>query len=143
MGPGPANVSPRVMAAHTLPLLGHMHPPFFRIMDEIQQGLRYVFQTDSPYTLLVSGTGHAGMEACIANLIEPGEKIVVGNKGIWGARVTDLASRYGGRWRSNKSNEHAGSLLSQSLSASPQIPWALMKGLDGKYQLSSNCCCCM
>ncbi|KAK9843347.1 hypothetical protein WJX74_010741 [Apatococcus lobatus] len=95
MGPGPANVSPRVAAAQTLPLLGHMHPPFFRIMDEIQQGLRYVFQTDSPYTLLVSGTGHAGMEACIANLIEPGEKIVVGNKGIWGARVTDLASRYG------------------------------------------------
>ena len=96
MGPGPANVSPRVLASQTMPMLGHMHPPFFRIMDEIQQGLRYVFQTDSPYTLLVSGTGHAGMEACIANLIEPGEKIVVGNKGIWGARVTDLASRYGG-----------------------------------------------
>lgn len=96
MGPGPANVAPRVLASQTLPLLGHMHPPFFRIMDEIQQGLRYVFQTDSPYTLLVSGTGHAGMEACIANLIEPGEKIVVGNSGIWGARVTDMAARFGG-----------------------------------------------
>ena len=52
-------------------------------MDEIKQGLQYVFQTDSPYTLAVSGTGHSGMEACIANLVEPGETVVVGNKGIW------------------------------------------------------------
>jgi len=52
-------------------------------MDEVQQGLRYLFQTSSPYTLCVSGTGHAGMEACIANLVEPGETVVVGNKGIW------------------------------------------------------------
>ena len=61
MGPGPSNAHPRVLAAQSLPLLGHMHPPFFKIMDEIQQGLRYFFQTKSPYTLLVSGTGHAGV----------------------------------------------------------------------------------
>jgi len=54
-----------------------------KIMDEVQEGLRYIFQTDSPYTLCVSGTGHAGMEAAIANLVEPGETVVVGNKGIW------------------------------------------------------------
>lgn len=66
-------------------------------MDEIQGGLRYFFQTDSPYTLLVSGTGHAGMEAAVANLLEPGEKIMVGVNGIWGERVSDLAARYGGR----------------------------------------------
>lgn len=53
-------------------------------------------QTDSKYTLMVSGTGHAGMEAAIANLIEPGEKIIVGNAGIWGARVADLSARYHG-----------------------------------------------
>ncbi|KAK9807220.1 hypothetical protein WJX73_010527 [Symbiochloris irregularis] len=94
MGPGPANSHPRVLAAQTLPLLGHMHPPFFKIMDEIQQGLRYVFQTNSKHVLMVSGTGHAGMEACIANLLEPGETIVVGNNGIWGSRVCDLAERY-------------------------------------------------
>ncbi len=64
--------------------------------DEIQDGLRYVFQTESKYTLLVSGSGHAGMEACITNLMEPGETIVVGNKGIWGARVCDMAARFGG-----------------------------------------------
>lgn len=97
MGPGPANAYPRVLAAQSLPLLGHMHPPFFKIMDDIQEGLKYLFQTDLGNTLLISGTGHAGMEACIANAIEPGQKIVVGNNGIWGMRVADLAARYGGR----------------------------------------------
>lgn len=63
---------------------------------EIQEGLRYVFQTKSPYVLLVAGSGHAGMEAAISNLLEPGETIVVGNKGIWGQRVNDLSDRYGG-----------------------------------------------
>ena len=55
-----------------------------------------MFQTKSPYVLLVAGSGHAGMEAAIANLLEPGETIVVGNKGIWGQRVNDLSERYGG-----------------------------------------------
>lgn len=96
MGPGPANAYPRVLAAQALPLLGHMHPPFFKIMDEIQEGLKYLFQTDLGNTLLISGTGHAGMEACIANAVAPGEKIVVGNNGIWGTRVADLAARFGG-----------------------------------------------
>lgn len=66
-------------------------------MQEISEGLRYTFQTDSKYTLMVSGTGHAGMEAAIANLLEPGEKIIVGNAGIWGERVADLSARYGGK----------------------------------------------
>ena len=52
-------------------------------MDEVQEGLRYLFQTSSKYTLCASGTGHAGMEMAIANLVEPGETVVVGNKGIW------------------------------------------------------------
>ena len=55
-----------------------------------------MFQTDSQYVLMTSGTGHAGMEACISNLVEPGEKVVVGNNGIWGARVCDLAARFRG-----------------------------------------------
>ena len=54
MGPGPTNSHPRVLTAQALPLLGHLHPPFLAIMDEIQQGLRYLFQTTSPYVLLVS-----------------------------------------------------------------------------------------
>ncbi|KAF6263065.1 pyridoxal phosphate-dependent transferase [Scenedesmus sp. NREL 46B-D3] len=96
MGPGPSNAHPRILAAQSLPLLGHMHPPFLKIMDEISDGLRYLFQTDSKYTLMVSGTGHAGMEAAIANLLEPGEKIIVGVNGIWGERVADLSERYQG-----------------------------------------------
>jgi len=94
MGPGPSNAHPSVLAAQALPLLGHMHPPMFKIMDDIQEGLRYLFQTDSKNTLLVSGSGHAGMETVIANLLEPGDKIIVGNNGIWGSRVCDLAGRY-------------------------------------------------
>lgn len=95
MGPGPGNANPRVLAAQSLPLVGHMHPPFFKIMDDIQDGLRYLFQTQSKYTLLVSGTGHAGMECTLVNLLEPGDKIVVGDSGIWGQRVADMAGRLG------------------------------------------------
>ena len=95
MGPGPANSYERILLAQAQPLLGHLHPPMLKIMDEIQEGLRYVFQTKSKYTLAVSGTGHAGMEAAIANLVEPGETVVVGNKGIWGERVADMADRFG------------------------------------------------
>ena len=95
MGPGPANAYERILLAQAQPLLGHLHPPMLKIMDEIQEGLRYVFQTKSKYTLAVSGTGHAGMEAAIANLVEPGETVVVGNKGIWGERVADMADRFG------------------------------------------------
>ena len=56
-------------------------------------------QTDSKYTLMVSGTGHAGMEACIANLVEPGDKVVVGNAGIWGERVAEMSRRFRGEER--------------------------------------------
>lgn len=57
MGPGPSNAHPRVLVAQGLPLLGHLHPPFLKIMDEIQAGLRYMFQTESKYTCLVTGSG--------------------------------------------------------------------------------------
>ena len=56
-----------------------------------------MFQTDSQHVLMVSGTGHAGMEACISNLVEPGDKVVIGNNGIWGARVCDMAARFRGQ----------------------------------------------
>ena len=73
-------------------------------MDELSEGLRYTFQTKSKYTLMVSGTGHAGMEAAIANLVEPGDKVLVGNAGIWGERVGILSRRYnGGGGRGRKS----------------------------------------
>ena len=58
-----------------------------------------MFQTESKTVLMVSGTGHAGMEACIANLVEPGDKVIVGNNGLWGARVADMAGRFRGQPR--------------------------------------------
>merc|ERR1719311_697440 len=95
MGPGPANSPPRVLAAMTQPLLGHLHPPFLKIMDEIQENLRYIMQTDSKYVLATSGSGHSAMEASVASLVEPGVKMLVGVNGIWGARVVDMARRFG------------------------------------------------
>jgi len=95
MGPGPANSPPRVLAAMTQPLLGHLHPPFLKIMDEIQENLRYIMQTDSKYVLATSGSGHSAMEASVASLVEPGDKMLVGVNGIWGARVVDMARRFG------------------------------------------------
>eukprot|EP00241_Pyramimonas_parkeae_P006149 CAMPEP_0114247370 /NCGR_PEP_ID=MMETSP0058-20121206/12987_1 /TAXON_ID=36894 /ORGANISM="Pyramimonas parkeae, CCMP726" /LENGTH=393 /DNA_ID=CAMNT_0001360673 /DNA_START=124 /DNA_END=1305 /DNA_ORIENTATION=+ len=94
MGPGPSNSHPRALAAMALPQLGHMHPPFLKIMDEISDYLRYLMQTDTKYTCAISGSGHMAMEASIANVLEPGEKILVGENGIWGTRVCDLAARY-------------------------------------------------
>ena len=79
LGPGPSDAHPRVLAAMTTPLLGHLDPQFLQIMDEIQDMLRQVFQTRNPLTLTVSGTGMAGMEACLVNLIEPGDSML----GLW------------------------------------------------------------
>ena len=94
-GPGPSNAPPRVLAASALPLVGHMHKEFLNVMDEIMEGLRYLFQTDNKLTIAISGTGHAAMEAAIANIIERNDKVLVGVNGIWGARVSDLSTRYG------------------------------------------------
>uniref|UniRef100_A0A0G4HNM7 alanine--glyoxylate transaminase n=1 Tax=Chromera velia CCMP2878 TaxID=1169474 RepID=A0A0G4HNM7_9ALVE len=97
MGPGPSNYHPRVMSAMALPALGHLHPPTLKIMDEIKELLKYTFQTESDWTFAVSGTGHAAMECSIANLVEPGDVVLVGNNGIWGQRVMDIVGRYGGK----------------------------------------------
>jgi alanine-glyoxylate transaminase/serine-glyoxylate transaminase/serine-pyruvate transaminase len=96
LGPGPSEVAPRVLAALGMPLLGHLDPEFVSLMDETQQLLRYTFQTRNPLTMAVSGTGTAGMEAVLVNLIEPGDKVVVCVKGVFGARMADIAERAGG-----------------------------------------------
>lgn len=95
MGPGPSNTHPRALAAMSMPQLGHMHPPFLAIMDEIKHGLQYLLQTSSPYVLAVSGSGHAAMEASIANVTEEGDTVLVGVNGMWGERVAELSKRYG------------------------------------------------
>jgi alanine-glyoxylate transaminase/serine-glyoxylate transaminase/serine-pyruvate transaminase len=95
MGPGPSEIAPRVLAAMAAPTVGHLDPYFLQIMDETQQMLRAVFQTSNPLTLAVSGTGSAGMETCVVNLIEPGDRMVVCINGVFGGRMADVASRAG------------------------------------------------
>ena len=97
LGPGPSDVHPRVLAALGLPLLGHMDPEFIALMDETQDLLRYVFQTENRLTLAVSGTGSAGMEAVVVNLIEPGDSMLVCVNGVFGSRMVDVAERAGAK----------------------------------------------
>ncbi|MBT5020028.1 MAG: alanine--glyoxylate aminotransferase family protein [Planctomicrobium sp.] len=95
MGPGPSDVAPQVLAALAAPTVGHLDPYFLKLMDEVQQMLREVFQTKNKLTLAVSGTGSAGMEACIVNLVEPGDKMLICVNGVFGGRMADVATRYG------------------------------------------------
>src|SRR5215470_16131000 len=95
LGPGPSDVHPRVLTAMANPLLGHLDPQFLEIMNETQELLRNTFRTSNRLTLPVSGTGSAGMEACVVNLIEPGDRMVVCVNGVFGQRMTDVAQRAG------------------------------------------------
>jgi alanine-glyoxylate transaminase/serine-glyoxylate transaminase/serine-pyruvate transaminase len=95
MGPGPSEIPPRVLAALAAPTVGHLDPYFLQIMDELQTMLRQVFCTENRLTLAISGTGSAGMEACVVNLIEPGDRMIVGVNGVFGGRMTDVARRCG------------------------------------------------
>lgn len=97
MGPGPSMVHPRVLQAMSTPLIGHLDPAFLLIMDEIQALLRHVFRTTNPFTIAVSGTGSAGMEALLVNLVEPGDAVIVGVNGAFGARMATIVERSGGR----------------------------------------------
>jgi alanine-glyoxylate transaminase/serine-glyoxylate transaminase/serine-pyruvate transaminase len=95
LGPGPSDVHPRVLTAMATPLVGHLDPEFLVIMNESQDMLRQVFRTRNHLTFPVSGTGSAGMETCVVNLVEPGDKMVVCVNGVFGQRMTDVAQRAG------------------------------------------------
>ena len=95
LGPGPSNVHPRVLQAMSTPLVGHLDPKFVELMDRTQELLRFVFQTRNKMTLPISGTGSAGMETCLANLIEPGDEVVIGVNGVFGTRMVEVAKRCG------------------------------------------------
>ena len=97
MGPGPSDVPARVLQAMSAPCIGHLDPYFLAVMDETQELLRYLFQTDNALTIPVSGTGSAGMETCFVNLIEPGDEVVVCVNGVFGTRMSDIVGRLGGR----------------------------------------------
>jgi len=95
LGPGPSPVNPRVLQSLSLPVVGHLDPAFLKIMDESMAMLRQVFQTQNRLALPMSGTGSAGMETCFVNLIEPGDAVLIGVNGVFGARMVDVAERCG------------------------------------------------
>lgn len=97
LGPGPSEVHPRVLRAMSAPLLGHLDPAFIAMMEEVKGLLRMVFGTSNELTIPISGTGSAGMEACLVNLLEPGDAFVVGVNGVFGTRMAEVAERAGAR----------------------------------------------
>lgn len=95
LGPGPSNAHPRVLQALGMRQVGHLDPAFVQLMNEVQNLLRYAWQTENELTIPVSGTGSAAMEATLANLVEPGDVVLVGVNGYFGHRLVDMAGRYG------------------------------------------------
>jgi len=96
MGPGPSDIHPRVLEALSRPTVGHLDPYYLRIMDELQSMLREVFCTKNRMTMAISGTGSAGQEATVLNLVEPGDRVLVCVNGVFGGRLADMAERAGG-----------------------------------------------
>jgi len=97
LGPGPSNVHPDVLSAMAQPLVGHLDPLFLELLDQVQAALRRVFRTENERTLPLSCTGSGGMEACFANLVEPGDPVLVGIAGVFGGRMAEVAERCGAR----------------------------------------------
>jgi alanine-glyoxylate transaminase/serine-glyoxylate transaminase/serine-pyruvate transaminase len=95
LGPGPSNAHASVLEAMSRPLLGHLDPEFLALVDRVKDGLRTVFATANPMTLPISATGSAGMEAALVNLLERGDRIVVGVNGVFGGRMAEVARRAG------------------------------------------------
>ena len=95
-GPGPSDVPIEVLTAMSMSTLGHLDPEFIKIMDENQEMLRALYQTKNRMTIPISGTGSSGMETLVANLVEPRERVVVVRNGVFGGRIADEVSRFGG-----------------------------------------------
>jgi alanine-glyoxylate transaminase/serine-glyoxylate transaminase/serine-pyruvate transaminase len=95
MGPGPSDVNPRILQAMARPTIGHLDPVFVTMMEEMKDLLRYAFQTGNTLTMPVSAPGSAGMEMCFVNLLEPGDKAIVCQNGVFGGRMKENVERCG------------------------------------------------
>lgn len=95
MGPGPSDVNPRVLQAMARPIIGHLDPKFVDMMDEVKTSLQYAFRTKNQLTIPISAPGSAGMEACFANLVEPGDKVIICQNGVFGGRMKENVERMG------------------------------------------------
>ncbi|MCH2474059.1 MAG: aminotransferase class V-fold PLP-dependent enzyme, partial [Gammaproteobacteria bacterium] len=96
MGPGPSVVHPRILDAMARSTIGHLDPAFVGMMDEVKEMLKYAFKTENALTMPVSAPGSAGMETCFANLVEPGDKVIVCINGVFGLRMKENVTRIGG-----------------------------------------------
>src|SRR4029450_13026752 len=95
LGPGPSNVHPRVLQAMLAPMLGHLDPDFWPVLGQVRAMLGHVLGTTHPWTLPLSATGTAGMEAAFCNVVEPGDRVVIVVNGFFGGRMVEIASRCG------------------------------------------------
>ncbi len=95
LGPGPSMVHPRVLRAMAHPLVGHLDPQFVNLMNEVQELLRFVFETENKMTFPISGTGSAGMETAVVNFVEPGDPVLVCVNGYFSERLCEMSLRYG------------------------------------------------
>ncbi|MFO7917323.1 MAG: alanine--glyoxylate aminotransferase family protein [Anaerolineae bacterium] len=95
LGPGPSQISPRVLRACATPLLGYLDPEYVELMDETQQLMREVFDTENEWTVCAPGTGMAGMESAFINMLEPGDPVLICVLGIFGERMVEVATRCG------------------------------------------------
>ena len=95
LGPGPSSVHPRVLAAMASPVMGHLDPAFFQVMDDVCDMLRMVFNTENKMTVPISSTGTGAMETACANVIEPGDEVLICRNGYFGIRLADIAERCG------------------------------------------------
>ena len=118
MGPGPSDVHPEVLTAMARPTIGHLDPQFIQLMDDLKRKLQWSFQTKNTLTLPVSAPGSAGMEACFANLVSPGDKVLVCQNGVFGGRMAENVTRLGGElillqsdWGRAIDPEHVASML--------------------------------
>lgn len=96
MGPGPSDVHPRILEAMSRPTIGHLDPVFVEMMEEVKGLLQYAFQTENVLTMPISAPGSAGMESCFVNLVEPGDKVIVCQNGVFGGRMKENVERSGG-----------------------------------------------
>jgi len=96
MGPGPSDVNPRILEAMSRPTIGHLDPAFISMMEELKMLLQYAFKTENALTMPVSAPGSAGMETCFVNMVEPGDKVIVCQNGVFGGRMKENVERCGG-----------------------------------------------
>jgi len=134
MGPGPCDVHPRVLEAMAKPPLGYLDSQFLEILDDNRQMLKAVFQTKNELTLAVSGTGMAGMEACVVNLIEPGDKMLVCVAGFFGNRMREVAERAGALRESHR-DSMGPRFWSRARRAVPPRSWPIQ---DGRHRSCRN-----